>query len=296
MITSSIKKIFFAFFLYNFCSLFCTPAELSFTLPFTIIGLADKTSFFFVDDAGQQFLIKYHPRGPKRAIHETLCAQIGKSIGLHINEVEIFAADHLFNTFFTEINPLEPYQIGITTLHTRVPGTAIRSIKKMDKEICIKKGLRKERHLKSLTKYMQLCDIVAFDIFIDNTDRHNGNFFFDKKSGQFYVIDMDHGFKNASALIYSDQDYCFDTLATRAYHFIKTVQKRSLSSQEIKVLKRIKRNLQILIALYSPELLFDEWMQIAEKAHFSYSPREQAKIKKYLAYHIQEVGRLIDLL
>lgn len=286
----------FFIFLCHASSLICNPTQLSFTPPLKITGIIDKTTFFLTDEINNQFVLKYHPRGPKRAIHDTLGAYVGKSIGLHINEVEVFSAHDPFNALFAHINPLEPSQVGITTLHVRVPGKSVREFKSMNKDICIKKGLCRERHLPSLIKYPQLCDIVAFDIFIDNNDRHNGNLFFDTTTQQFYAIDMDHGFKSGYALIYTEQEYCFDTLASRAYDFIKTLKKRDVSSQEIKVFKRIKKTLQILIALHSPEQLFDEWMKIAEKADLPYSPREKVKIRKYLEYHIQEVYRLIELL
>ncbi len=274
----------------------CTPTQLSFTPPFTVTGLATKTTFFVQDAVGRQFVLKYHPRGPKRAIHDTLGAYVGKSIGLHINEVEIFSPHHPFNQLFNDINPLEPSQFRVTTLHTRVPGTSVKSIKKINNEICIKRGLCKEKHLESLTKYMQLCDMVAFDIFIENTDRHNRNLFIDVITGEFYAIDMDHGFKSALALVNIARDYDFDTLAVRVYEFVKMLQKQKLSSQEIKVLKRIHHTLQRLVDLYPPAILFDEWMAIAQKGDVVYSPREQKKIKKYLEYNAQEVCRLISLL
>lgn len=272
------------------------PTQLSFMPPFVITGYTAKKTFFLADQNSNEFVLKYHPRGPKRAIHDTLGAAIGKSIGLNINEVEVFSADDQFNELFTHINPLESSQIGITTLHVRVPGKSVREYKKMNESIYIKKGLCRERHLQSLLKYPQLCAVVAFDIFIDNNDRHNGNIFFDMKTQKFYAIDMDHAFKSAYALIYTDHDYCFDTLASRAYDFIKTIKKRGLSAQEVKILSKIERTLQKLVALYSPDILFDEWMKIAEKGCIDYSPREKKKIRKYLEYHIHEVKKLIDLL
>jgi hypothetical protein len=290
------KKLFLILLFYTTHSLLCSPTQLSFQAPFTITGLANATTFFMHDAVSNQFVLKYHPRGPKRAIHDTLGAYIGKSIGLHINEVEIFSPHDPFNQFFSKINPLQPSQCDITTLHSRVPGTEVKSIKDINCKICIKRGLYKEKHLKSLTTYMQLCDIVAFDIFIDNTDRHNRNLFFDKKTKQFYAIDMDHGFKGANTLANTPDDYDFPLLATRAQHFICTLRKRKLSFQEIAALNRILRTLQKLITLFPPHILFEEWMSLAKKAEIHYNLREQEKIKKYLEYNAQEVCCLISLL
>lgn len=290
------KLICVFWLLFFFSMLPANPTQLSFTLPFTITGYTAKKTFFLSDHNDNQFVLKYHPRGPKRAIHDTLGAYIGKSIGLNINEVEVFAADDQFNELFEHINPLEASQVGITTLHIRVPGKSVREYKNMNENIYIKKGLCRERHMQSLLKYPQLCKIVAFDIFVDNNDRHNGNIFFDMATQKFHAIDMDHAFKSAYALIYTDHEYCFDTLASRAYDFIKTIKKRGLSSQEIKNLTTIECTLQKLVELYPAHILFDEWMKIAEKGHVDYSPREKKKIKKYLEYHIHEVKKLIDLL
>lgn len=275
-------NIFLLFYLHT-SFIFCTPTELSFTPPFTVTGLANSTTFFVDDAAHHHFVLKYHPRGPKRAIHDALGAYIGKSIGLNINEVELFA-----------INPIGQSQDGVTTLHTLVPGKAVRNIKAMDKKICIKRGIRKEKTLRNLVEYKQLCDIIAFDIFVDNTDRHNGNLFFNGQTGLFYAIDLDHGFKSAFTLAYTPHEYDFVTVATRTYRFIKTL--KNLSHSEIAALKRVQQTLQSLANLYPSAVLFEEWMLLAQKAHVIYNPREQEKLKKYLEYNAGEVERLIALL
>jgi hypothetical protein len=280
-------------FLY-FPTLYTHPTQLPFTPPLTVTGNIDKTTFFLQDANQHEFVLKYHPRGPQRAIHDTLGAYIGASINLRINKVEIFSQTNPCYTNFLLINLSAPLHKSITTLHTRVPGNAIRSDKKRDEEIYIKKGLCKEKHLQTLCEHKELCDIVAFDIFIDNMDRHNGNLFFDPKTGHFYAIDMDHAFNAAYALPYTIKEYSFITLATRAYEFISMLKK--LSPDETKVLRRLAHILKKLSALYNAESLFIEWMHIAEKAHFSYSPRQQAKIRKYLKYHLSHVKRLIELI
>jgi hypothetical protein len=275
----------FLFFYLHTSFIFCIPTELLFSPPFTVTGLANPTTFFVHDAAQHHFVLKYHPRGPKRAIHDALGAYIGKSIGININEVELFAA-----------NPIGQSLDGVTTLHTLVPGKAVRNIKTMDKNICIKRGIRKEKTLRNLVEYKQLCDIIAFDIFVDNTDRHNGNLFFDRQTGLFYAIDLDHGFKSAFTLAYTSHEYDFVTVATRTYRFIKTLKKSVLSHNESTALKRVQQMLLLLINLYPPALLFDEWMLLAQKANVRYNPREQEKIKKYLEYNAGEVERLIVLL
>jgi hypothetical protein len=278
------EKTFLIFLLSTTHHLLCRPTELIFATPFTITGHANSTTFFLHDAAGNQFVLKYHPRGPKRAIHETLGAYIGKSIGLNINEVEVFSPHDPFT---------QPSQFGVVTLHSRVPGVQVKDIKDMNHEIWIKKGLCDRTHLDSLIEYPELCCIVAFDIFIDNTDRHNRNLFFDKKTRQFYAIDMDHGFKSANTLVDTPHDYDFDTLAVRAYKFVKTLTKKRLSSQEIKALKCIQQTLQQLADRHTPQTLFEEWMAIGKKAGVMYNPREQGKIKKYLEYNADQVSLLL---
>jgi hypothetical protein len=279
------------------CSSLCTPIELSFQPPFIVTGLANKTTFFVQDSAQQNFVLKYHPRGIKRAIRDALCAWVGKTADIAINEVEIFAQNHPFNEAFSSINPLEQSKNGVTTLHVHVPGIEVKSIKNMHDTIAIKRGLCKEKHLNSLVKYPQLCDIVAFDIFVDNSDRHNRNLFFDEDTEQFYAIDMDHGLNSASRLTITACAYDFDTIATLAYYFVKTtLKKRRLSQEEIGVLTQIRFTLQQLAYLNPPEIIFDEWMATATKAGFVFPQRDRDKIKKYLEYHTHEIERLIALL
>lgn len=280
------RSLFFISLFYITFPLLCPPTQLLFTPPFTLISLINETTFFIQDALQRNFVLKYHPRGAKRAIHDALGAFIGKSIGININEVEIFSATY----------PFETSQIGVSTLHLCVPGIAIREMKHMNKKICIKRGIRKEKTLENITAYKELCDIVAFDIFIDNTDRHNGNLFFDKETGHFYAIDMDHGFKSAFTLAYTPHDYDFNTVATRTYRFIKTLKKEKLSNQTITALKKMQQILLLLNDLYPPTIMFKEWMLLAQKAHVIYNQREQEKIKKYLEYNTCEMRRLIDLL
>lgn len=248
------------------------------------------------DAQHKKFVVKYHPRGPRRAIHDALGAYIGKSINLNINEVEIFSPHDPFSEQFAHINPLTASQYGIMTLHSLVPGTQIKSIKQMNNEIWIKKGLYRDKQFKSICAYPKLCKVVAFDIFTDNTDRHNRNIFFDETSRQFYLIDMDHGFKSVLGLVETsfDDDIC--TMATRAYDFLKELKKKKLSDQEIKALKKIGKTLQKLALLNPPALIFEEWMALAAKADFTYSLREQKKIRRYLEYQAHEIERLIVLL
>lgn len=291
------KKLLSFFILYSACFSLCSPITIPFTRPFTIIGNATQTAFFVRDALGNNFVIKYHPRGPRRAIHDTLGAYIGKSINLNINTVEIFSPHDNFCKQLSTINPLRPSQYGVITLHTLVSGIQIKHIKHMNNEIWIKKGLYKEKQLKCICAYPHLCKIVAFDIFTDNTDRHNRNIFFDQKTEQFYLIDMDHGFQSVHGLVDSSFDAHINTLATRTYNFLKDLKKnKKLSYQETKALKKIGKTLQQLATLNPPELIFEEWMELAAKADFTYSLREQRKIRKYLEYNAQQIERLIDLL
>lgn len=243
-----------------------------------------------------EFVFKYHPRTPKRAIHDALGAHVGKSIGIAINAVEIYGANHALKDFFDATYPLKDVKGGVTTLHSRVPGLPIKKIKKMNQVIDIKRGLYTTHNLESLVHYKDLSVLVALDIFTDNPDRHNKNFLFDKKTNIFYAIDMDHSFNNAYALLYTPAEYNFCTMATRAYNFLITRKKTHLSREKINALKIIQKILIQLVQHNSPERLYIEWIALADKANFKYSVREQEKIKKYLTYNAAEVTKLLDLL
>src|ERR1700733_14215386 len=121
---NSKQLLIFLFHFFN-CIIY-SQTQLFFTPPFTIIAAATDTAFFIEDSAHNKFVLKYHPRGPKRPIHEKLGVLVGMSINININEVEIFSPQDPFNTLFDAINCSIPPHSGITTLHSYVPGIAVK--------------------------------------------------------------------------------------------------------------------------------------------------------------------------
>lgn len=303
-----------------------TPkTKLEYTLPFTKTGEAKVSVVYLKDAAGNNFVLKNH-YSPKYAIHETIATQVGESVGININHLEIFSKENLS---FDKYVGNKYVKKGIKTLHTHMPGCVVREEKSMHDKINVYRGLSNYDNLTTLAQFINLCDIVALDIFTNNFDRNNGNifivqnsrrlctfdtdFFIDQKMDpEFYAIDMDHAFNNildlSSDKISSGCELDFilsdDLLATRTYNFLEeqkeihlyvhgsASKEKIFSSAEIKALKRVNKVLGKMMNEYTPEKLYNEWMDIAEKVNYTYTPNKKENIKIALEYNFHECRRL----
>lgn len=251
------------------CSFIITKAEVVFDGPLQKIG--EARSVMFLEDAKKdKFVLKYH-RGPEYAIAEALATKMGKSIGININDVTI-------------LPPQSPHvkdyiDNQITTLHTHVPGDEVQQTDLCSKiDIC--GGLANNANLKSVTEDPQLSDIVAVDIFTNNPDRHNGNFFFDSATQQFYAIDMDYTFR---------REY---NIPGRVYHFLSHHQNtnQSFSPQAIEAIKRINEILSKLLYKYTPQQMHKELANLEAITGYTFKNRED--FKRFLQCHYCQTKNL----
>jgi hypothetical protein len=198
------------------------------------------------------FILKAH-YNPEDALRERLGSEIGKNI-VNINEVQIFS--------YTEIESLCP-DIAIEsqehnqvfTLHTYIKGEFLD-------DNLIFRAINEKKHLKNIAyNDHSLAQIAAFNLFINNWDCHRGNLLKDEKTNQFHVIDMDHAFI----------DNYRHSLATTTDNYLKTIKKRKLSPDIIKALKIFNDTLSRLIDLYSPETVYNLWIQIAVELNLPYN-------------------------
>jgi hypothetical protein len=198
------------------------------------------------------------------------------------------------------------------TLHTIVPGTEVCNSDipyNINIQLSADNGAQ---NLHSLTYHKNLCQIAALDLFTSNKDRHNGNLFVDTTTNQFYAIDMDWIFNEIYFIPNNQQDadntiHSFITdyiqsfkkkpfqchvLATQICQLLQNVKPETLTPQEIEALREVNATLQKLQSLYSPKRLFNEWMNIARQANYTYSIQKQQYIRYLIAFNYREITKL----
>ncbi len=233
----------------------------------------------FVQDAnGKKFILKY-PRHTEHAIAEALAAKIGKDVGVNINDVKICSPRD------PAISSVDEYPSCAKTLHTIVPGKEVNNTSYAN--ITIQNPLGKKA-LHSLTLHKDLCKIVALDIYLDNWDRHNSNFFYDQQSNTFYAIDMD--------MILENDRNKFERCATQTINFVKRLNKDNLSEAEKNALRRVNKTLHKLTSQYPPEKLQSTWMELAQEVHYKCHHSEQQRFNNLTEYNFKETQKLQKLL
>ncbi len=258
-------------------------------------------SVVFLKDSKQQTFVFKMYKNTECAIHEAFGSFVGSSVGIPINKVKIIPARMPFMG-------KDPNLKYAATLHTFVPGTEIDKVEQMPYALDIYGGLKDRANLQSLAHNDDLCDIVALDIFLNNFDRHGGNYLFDQKTNHYYAIDMDHIFYAARQLPntadtreYNMHDTWADifkySIGADAHKFLMTLTPDILSNQEVTALKRVASTLNILIEAYPPTVLYDVWMDHAQQADYVYTELKKSYIKMVIHFNIHyscEVVRQIN--
>ncbi|HEX4068767.1 MAG TPA: hypothetical protein VHX42_01590 [Candidatus Babeliales bacterium] len=229
---------------------------------------------FFVEDANnKKFILKY-PRTPNNALHDVLGAEVGKAVGININDVQIFPPHE------PSLSSVDIYPDQMKTVHAFVPGTEIRKMDVALKYFTLKGGLTNKAKLANITKHTDLYKIMALDIFLNNADRHNGNLFYDEKNNHYHAIDMD--------ALFSRRGF----LAARAGHFIKHFDKKRLSQKAKITLKKLYDFLDNLMTQFPPERLCELKKSIAAQAQYDYTELEQKTFQKLVESNFVELKRL----
>jgi len=298
-----------------------------FTGPLTKIANIgfDKDIFLVEDACKKQFILKYNTKSfistSETSIHEALGAKIGMAAGIPINDVRIFAPHD------TSLGCVDCYPHLCKTLHTVVPGKEVCCA---EIPYSVHLQFTGPETLTSLTHHIDLRKIAALDLFTSNFDRHIRNLFFDDKTNRFYAIDMDwifndvyHIFKHAYIDINAglpETIFKFDNpltplfaklksalkdvpfigktaltphlLAVGVYNFLKTMDPKKLSDKEIEALKEVSDTLYILQTMYPPKKLYEEWMNIAQEAKYTYDPKKQQYIRYLISYNHREITKI----
>ena len=255
---------------------------------------------FLKDSKDKTFVFKMY-KNTESAIHEAFGSYVGSSVGIPINKVKIIPARMPFIGKDANLN-------YAATLHTFVPGTEIDNVAQMPYACDIYGGLKDRTNLQSLIHNNDLCDIVALDIFLNNFDRHGGNYLFDQKTNHYYAIDMDHIFYAARQLpntvdahAYNMHDAWADifkySIGADAHRFLMTLTRDMLSEQEVVALKRVASTLSVLIETYPTTVLYDVWMDHAQQADYIYTEVKKSYIKMVIHFNMHyacEIVRTIN--
>ncbi len=261
--------------------------------------------FLLQDSTGSLYILK-------QIKNKNVCKQLTLILDEIASSVAKFAN---IPVSYTRIIPLgiclieEQYVDRIALLSTFVPGGRIYKVKKKrffkEKKSAFKnkkrskkthsrfdlKQQRSSRGIKifkglprsvisTIRRHADLSKIVALDIFVGNNDRGKPNVLYDKGGDKYYGIDLEYAWSEGL----TEDD--FDRLEQR-------ILKRNLSIRELKGLKCLKQYLQVLVAKYSPELLYN---QLDKLIDFSGLMRcEDAKVVVTLGLLIQEKKQYITM-
>ena len=207
-----------------------------------IIGQKNKEKVYVIIVEDQLHKKKYcvkqycEPDKIFLSLKEVLISLIAESANIPVNRVRLIPAE----TFF----PGKTYKKRMATLHTFVPGESLQSIKYPEVDI---QQFNKKGKVFGLTRNVinhmslspNLAKIVAFDTFTGSKNRSRVNVFFDKKSNDFYGIDLKKAF--------------LKDLGYLTYESIKKMYAaKSFTSRQIDTLKIYCDTLKKLIAKNSP--------------------------------------------
>jgi len=244
-------------------------------------GRENRGIEFFKDTQGNNFVLKHQSTG-SAAIHDVLGARIGNSVGVPVNQAILLPKGTVFMG-----KPLE----RTATLHTHVPGREIPKIEKMPFYVDIKDGLSKKANLKSIAESDDLARIVASLLYLNNDDGNRNNTFFAQETNRFYAIDQGNIFHHAHSLT-ERKTLPNDLLPTQACSFVETLRAKKLSPQQIKALQSVAETLDKFITMYPSDRIYDEWMSIAQQAHYAYSAERKNYIKRLVDYNCSEISTL----
>ena len=254
-----------------------------------------NTFISYVKIDGARYIVKQKKsiKSPTLSpILDALAAWIAHPLGI-AHTVEIIPAHKDF--------PGKTNTTRIALLLTIVPGATVRSqLKSKYNALSLKQKKGKdvsgtdkwitEQIVDQMTWHDQLPIIVAFDLFISNTGRHNSNLFYDPSQDSFYLIDMDHCYRL--------------NLPSRAIAQFNTMMLRQkiFTQKEVKALKIMKQTLQLLCSKYSAQEIVDKLYFFFRQGCMQddyclkYVKKKIKKRKRNIQMSYQSATQLIQLL
>ncbi len=239
---------------------------------FTLLKTRDEPCSYIAyicDTQGKQYVVKQikneEPHEQFLLVVDCLAAYIASSIGIPCNRVEIIppSVPHVGKKF----------QHLPATLHSLAPGVALIDYEGLFGDLDIQqqflpvgaklgpvpiehKGLSKTV-ISNMARHSQLPKLVAYDTFIGNADRRDGNLFYDEDTDTFCGIDMGLAYK---------QNLCKEALS-QLQRLINTGHQ--FTKKELRALGQYTQMLNILIAQFPPSLLSKKLVEFAEQAGFN---------------------------
>lgn len=234
-----------------------------------------KSSYivFIKDNEDKHYVVKQE-KNPSlnkqfRAMAEALCAYVAQTVSIPSQEVYIIPMGVPFpGKFITK---------RVATLHTRVPGSTIRSLPdgryakldiKQSTDVTTpsdRQGFN-QRTIFWMSRHKDLPSIVAFDSFFGNKDRNKANIFYDPVSDRFYSIDMALMYDVFSARRSVAQVGCEQLL-------LMIKNNVTFNSAEIKGLRAYRDMLRQLVQLFPPkkmcelvDMFFNEMAVVTENS------------------------------
>lgn len=205
------------------------------------------------DQQGDKFVVKQNLKSLAgsvlRVAREKLGVEMAESMGIEVNSVEIIPSHCSFIGKRILAWP--------ATLHTFSPGIQVSKLPKTSP--FYKMDIRQSVDLSGSTSGLQyhmiqdmalhqdLPAIVALDTFTCNKGRHRNNYFYCPEKDHFYLIDME------SCFAYPLGMYACACI-TKLLESTSVV----LPSQEVVALTQYNEALKKLIALYSPQTIYEQ--------------------------------------
>jgi len=264
----------------------------------------DAVVTFLEDAEGRQYVLKQIKLDSLdeqiSLIKEYVVAKVGKAAHIPIAKTYMIPKEWQ--------NSAKPYKDKAAILQIKVPGKILRELKdggvisihqknysKYTKEMWetrfgvlspSEKGLTRSV-LQSMIQHEDLIKLVAFDTFINNSDRSAPNVIYDDKEDRYYGIDHFSAFSNRS-------------LAAHALRQISDY-KAPLTSKEKEGLVTYLEVLKTLHKHFTPEKISSEIDKMLALHFPEYEKNEDAKdrvqfYKKMIAENYEDVRKLIQLL
>ena len=265
-----------------FAAMFSVVAKDHYSYRELVVLIGDfesKNSFIsYVTIDGVTYLLKQKKTPSKQfsVVRDAFAAYIAKDLNI-AQSVEIIPPNKEF--------PGKRNSVWPATIHTIAAGKTIRAqpeskyhllrLKQRvpDGVLSTNRWLT-ETIIDQMTWHKQLPIIIALDIFICNTDRHQGNLFYDPKKDRFCAIDMDNIFRrNLPALACEKLNIMIDS-------------GKEFTKKEIKALIKMRNTIQFLLDKHSVQKLVDKLYFFVEQAGFTQgSPLYTEKIANKIARH-----------
>jgi len=269
-------------------------------------NVASRYITYIIDGEKNQYIIKQKRSGGTRkqfqVVFEKLSAHIAEILKIPAHRVQILPAGMTF--------PGKVMTERAASILTLVPGIPVKQIKSGPySEIDLRQSNRPDwpkealglnkKVIASMMLHTDLPLIAALDTFVGIKGRSPGNYFYDKETDHFYMIDMDKAYNT------NDQKELISKIACDQVR-IMLGAKKVFRTGELQGLRLYKDTLQQLVALFPPARIYELMDEFSLASGFkkTYLPEIESRVNRIKIniekshHHIIElidlVSQLID--